>query len=199
MSGFRLRGTNINYVAGYTTHAWEKWAHDFSDKADRTSDGAQGHLWFIDPGTGMMWRGWFFPHYLFHQGGEFYDASGDCQSHSDYWYIAERLRNVLFEGPFDPATLHIKLHYRKARRDGAYSYPGGMAAWLLPLNDLETGHPRRPPVRAHRETSEGFEAPRLQIWRENGWAYIRSLENPRSGSPWAIIQLKVQDDRAPPD
>jgi hypothetical protein len=185
-NAFCVRGINVICVPKYTTHAWERWAHEFSDETDKPSMANHGHLWFLDPETGAMWRGWFFDHHLCHQGGEFYDTSGEYQNHADYWYAAERFRDVLFEGPFDLAALGIKLHRRKARKNGAYQYPNGIAAWLLPPDEFRTGRPKRPPFRIHRETlNNGCEVkPALQIWMDGGWTGIDRDETAIPSELW---------------
>ncbi len=173
-NAFRVKGTNINHVSKYTTHAWERWAHDFGDEGGTYSKLKRGHLWFLDPRDGLMWRGWFFDHYLYKEGSEYYDPNGDYQSHDGCWYVSERFRTLNLEGPFEVKSLRIKLHYRRERKQGAYCYPSGAAAWLLAPTDDDNEGPRRPPLRMHQETlANGVELqPRPQICIDGEWIDI---------------------------
>ena len=172
-NAFRVQGTNINHVHKYSTHAWERWAHDFSDES-RAKELKRGHLWFLDPSTGFMWRGWFLTHYLYKEGGDFYSSSGEFQSYSGGWYVSERFHTLILEGPFVPAELRIKLHQRLARKDGAFFYPAGVAAWLLaPADDSKDG-PKRPLLRMHFQTfSNGSDMPTSQIYRAGEWVAVQ--------------------------
>jgi hypothetical protein len=170
----RIKDTNINHINKYTTHAWERWAHAFSDEGGNDSKCERAHLWFLDPSTGLMWRGWFSTHYLYQESREYHDASGDYQSHLGGWYAAKNFRTVSFEGPFDLASLTVAWHHRQARKKETFQYPSGLAAWLLTPNEDRKKGPKRPPFRMHREILEnGAEIPpRPQIYRDGKWADI---------------------------
>jgi hypothetical protein len=167
-----------------STHAWEKWAHDFSDES-RAKEIKRGHLWFLDPSTRFMWRGWFLAHYLYKEGGDFYSSSGDIQSYSGGWYVSERFHTLILEGPFVPAELRIRLHQRWARKDGAFLYPAGAAAWLLaPADDSKDG-PKRPPLRMHfQRLSNGSDMPTSQIYRAGEWVAVQSDQSVGASILW---------------
>lgn len=172
-NAFNVPGTNLKVVRKFATHAWEWWAHQFSDEA-RTEKTVRGHLWFLDPKDGKMWRGWFLSHYLYKSGSDYFDSSGQEQSHASYWYASARYNTLVLEGPFDFSHLRIKPHTRHGRTSGAYQYPFGPAAWLLAPSDDDKDGPCRPPIRMHQETLEnGFECPpRLQVRRSSVWLYV---------------------------
>jgi competence protein CoiA len=183
-NAFRVRGSNINYVHKYWTHAWERWAHDFSDER-RGKAIKRGHLWFLDPSTTFMWRGWFLSHYLYKEGGGFYGASGEIQNYSGGWSVSERFHTLILEGPFVAAELRIRLHQRSAMKDGAFLYPGGVSAWLLaPADDSEDG-PKRPPLRMYfQRLSNGSDVPRAQIYRAEEWVAVQSDQSVRASVVW---------------
>jgi competence protein CoiA len=170
---YSVSGTNLKIVSKYTTHAWERWAHDFGDEGGTFTKITRGHLWFLDPRDGQMWRGWMWGHYLYREGNDYYDASGDQHSHASYWYPSERYRTLILEGPFKVADLRIKPHERYERKRGAFQYPFGPAAWLLAPTDDNDG-PRRPLLRMHQETlANGVELqPRLQICCDGVWINV---------------------------
>jgi hypothetical protein len=181
---FRVQGANINHVRKYATHAWERWAHDFSDERGADLTSRRGHLWFLDPSTGLMWRGWFSAHYLYEDSSEFYDSSGDYQSYSGGWYVSERYHILNLEGPFELATLRIKLHHRAAGKEGAYKYPFGTGAWLLAPTDDDNEGPTRPLLRTHQADI----MPIPQICRDGEWI---DIERDQAIDPAALWQKQT--------
>jgi competence protein CoiA len=183
-NAFRVQGRNINYVHKYWTHAWERWAHDFSNESG-VKEIKRGHLWFLDPSTRFMWRGWFLTHFLYKEGGDFYGASGEIQSYSGGWYVSERFQTLILEGPFSPSELRIKLHQRSARKDGAFLYPGGAAAWLLAPEDDNKDGPKRPPLRTHfQRLSNGSDMPTSQIYRAGEWVAVQCDQSVGASVLW---------------
>jgi hypothetical protein len=132
-----------------------------------------------------MWRGWFLTHFLYKEGGDFYGTSGEIQSYSGGWYVSERFQTLILEGPFSPSELRIKLHQRSARKDGAFLYPGGAAAWLLAPEDDNKDGPKRPPLRTHfQRLSNGSDMPTSQIYRAGEWVAVQCDQSVGASVLW---------------
>lgn len=171
IGSFDVEGTKIKIVPKYAAHAWERWVHEFGDHEGTFSKVTRGHLWFLDPKDGGMWRGRFFDYYLYRDGSDYHDENGDYQSYDGGWYRAKQSRTLALEGPFNVAELRIKRCSRMERKRNAFYYPSGRAAWLLTPTDDHRDGPQKLPIRMHTEilTNGTVSRPRLQIEREERW------------------------------
>ena len=71
-----FRGTA--WVERYRVRAWERWAHDHLG----------GRLWFMDAGTGQLWRGLFVPAYRSRERALLRGADGEAPSRGADWMAA---------------------------------------------------------------------------------------------------------------
>lgn len=136
-SGFRaaqvLPFAGTAWIERYRARAWERWAHDHLG----------GRLWFMDSGTGLVWRGQFV---TAHRGRERAAARGDAGEtavRGADWMAARQWVDLELDGPFELAELRL----------GRGSAPGPDGrersfAWFVPPGEEGRRPPFQPTVRA---------------------------------------------------
>ncbi len=122
-----FRGTV--WVERYRARAWERWAHDHLG----------GRLWFMDSGTGSVWRALFVAAHRFRHRAAMRGAAGEAATRGADWTQAARWVDLELDGPFDAGDLRL--------RRGAAAGPDGRTrafAWFVPPG----GEAERPPFSA---------------------------------------------------
>ncbi len=122
-----FRGTA--WVERYRARAWEHWAHDHLG----------GRLWFMDAGTGRVWRGLFVAAHRFRERAAMRGAAGEATTRAADWTPAVQWVDLELDGPFTLADLRL--------RRGAIQGPDGRRrafAWFVPPG----GETERPPFAA---------------------------------------------------
>jgi hypothetical protein len=120
------------WVEGYRAKAWERWAHDHLG----------GRLWFMDSGTGHLWRGLFVPAHRHRERGLLRGEAGEAPARGADWTEASQWVDLDLDGPFALTDLRIG--------QGAAAGPDGRPrrfAWFVPASEEDVRPPFAPPVR----------------------------------------------------
>ena len=113
------------WIERYRAQAWERWAHDHQG----------GRLWFMDSGTGLVWRGTFVGSHRFRERAALRTDSGETPGRGADWTAASRWVDLELDGPFDIADL-------KLRRAGKNRH-----AWFVPAGEEDENPPFAPALR----------------------------------------------------
>lgn len=119
-----FRGTI--WIERYHARAWERWAHDH----------LSGRLWFMDSGTGLVWRGTFVGSHSFRERAAVRSDSGETPGRGADWIEARRWVDLELDGPFDIVDL-------KLGRGGT----PWRHAWFVPADEEGAKPPFAPALR----------------------------------------------------
>jgi hypothetical protein len=142
------------WIERYRAKAWERWAHDHLG----------GRLWFMDAGTGLVWRGLFVPGHRHRERALLPTDAGEARGRGADWTQASQWVDLELDGPFDLAALKL--------RRGAAAGPDGRRrrfAWFVPPGEEAAEPPFDPQARVvfHRELRG--ETRHLQVLVEDDW------------------------------
>lgn len=112
-----FRGTI--WIERYAARAWERWAHDHLG----------GRLWFMDSGTGAVWRGLFVAAHRHRDRGRIAGDAGETVGRGADWTEASQWVDLELDGPFGLAEAKLRRATARgpddlARRYAAFA-PGG--------------------------------------------------------------------------
>ncbi len=119
-----FRGTV--WIERYRAQAWERWAHDRQG----------GRLWFMDSGTGLVWRGTFVGSHRFRERAAVWSDSGETPGRGADWTPATRWVDLELDGPFDLADLKLGRGGTPRRH-----------AWFVPAGEEREKPPFAPALR----------------------------------------------------
>jgi predicted RNA-binding Zn-ribbon protein involved in translation (DUF1610 family) len=91
-----FRGTI--WIERYPAKAWERWAHDHLG----------GRLWFMDSGTGHVWRGLFVAAHRRRDRGRISGDGGEAPGRGADWTEAVQWVDLELDGPFDLTGLRLR-------------------------------------------------------------------------------------------
>jgi hypothetical protein len=139
------------WIERYRARAWERWAHDELG----------GRLWFMDAGTGMVWRGLFVAAHRFRERGLMRGVAGEAPTRGADWTAAAQWVDLELEGPFALEALRL----RRITASGA----GRLFAGFVPAGEEDVTEAVEAPVRVvfHREARG--ESRHLQAWVDGAW------------------------------
>ncbi len=146
-----FRGTI--WIERYRARAWERWAHDHLG----------GRLWFMDSGTGRVWRGAFV---TAHRGRERAASRirGEAPTRGADWTEAVQWADLELEGPWAVEDLRLGR--------GEVVGPDGKArrfAWFVPEGEEAERPPFQPTVRARFEREAAGESRHLEAQVDGDW------------------------------
>jgi hypothetical protein len=142
------------WIERYRARAWERWAHDHLG----------GRLWFMDSGTGHVWRGLFVPAHRFRERAVSRGAAGEAATRAADWTQAARWVDLELDGPFDPSELRL--------RRGAVEGPDGRTrafAWFVPPGAEADRPPFAAPLRVRFEGERAGESRHLEALVDGDW------------------------------
>jgi len=142
------------WIERYRARAWERWAHDHLG----------GRLWFMDSGTGRVWRGAFVAAHRHRDRALTTGDAGETPTRAADWTQAAQWVDLELDGPFDLATLRL--------RRGAAKGPDGREhrfAWFTPPDDDGAGPPFDPEVRVVFRRERHGESRHLQAQVDGDW------------------------------
>jgi len=120
------------WIEKYGAKAWERWAHDHLG----------GRLWFMDAGTGRLWRGHFVPAHRHRERALLRGGPGEAPARAADWTLASQWVDLDLDGPFPLADVRLG--------QGAASGTDGRPrrfAWFVPAGEEDLRPPFAPPVR----------------------------------------------------
>ncbi|MDB5483537.1 MAG: hypothetical protein JWO83_4590 [Caulobacteraceae bacterium] len=120
------------WIEGYRAKAWERWAHDHLG----------GRLWFMDAGTGDVWRGLFVPAHRYRERGLLRAAAGEAPARGADWTVVSQWVDLDLDGPYSLNDLRIG----QGAAGGADGRPRRFA-WFVPAGEEDVKPPFPPPVR----------------------------------------------------
>ena len=147
-----FRGTA--WIERYRAKAWERWAHDHLG----------GRLWFMDAGTGHLWRGLFVPAHRFRERALLRGAAGEAPARGADWTAASQWVDLDLDGPF--ALADVKLG------QGAAAGPDGRLrrfAWFTPPGEEQVRPPFAPSVRVEFRSERIGQSRDLLCHVEGAW------------------------------
>jgi hypothetical protein len=147
-----FRGTA--WVERYRVRAWERWAHDHLG----------GRLWFMDAGTGQLWRGLFVPAYRSRERALLRGADGEAPSRGADWMAAAQWVDLDLDGPFDLADVKLG--------QGAAARPDGRPrrfAWFVPSGEEDARPPFPAPVRVQFREERIGQSRELLVLLDGRW------------------------------
>jgi Competence protein CoiA-like family len=147
-----FRGTA--WIERYRAKAWERWAHDHLG----------GRLWFMDVGTGHLWRGLFVPAHRFRERALLRGAAGEASARGADWTAASQWVDLDLDGPF--ALADVKLG------QGAAAGPDGRLrrfAWFTPPGEEDARPPFAPSVRVEFRSERIGQSRDLLCHVEGAW------------------------------
>ena len=120
-----FRGTI--WIERYAAKAWERWAHDHLG----------GRLWFMDSGTGHVWRGLFVAAHRHRDRGRISGDSGEATGRGADWTEAVQWVDLELDGPFDLTDVRL----RRASARGPDQVERSYAAFAVEgeTGDLSSG------------------------------------------------------------
>jgi competence protein CoiA len=142
------------WIERYRARSWERWAHD--QLGDR--------LWFMDSGTGLVWRGLFVAAHRFRERALLHNDSAETRGRAADWTEARQWVDLQLEGPFP-------LEAMKLGRGDATGGDGGRRrfAWFVPPGEQDRRPPFAPEVRAVFTTERIGESRSLQVQVQGSW------------------------------
>jgi competence protein CoiA len=147
-----FRGTV--WIERYPAKAWERWIHDHLG----------GRVWFMDSGTGLVWRAQFAPAHRHRERGLLRNAGGETPGRGADWTLAARWVDLELDGPFDLAALRL--------RRGPVGGPDGQTrrfAWFVPPGEESLEPPFPPAIRAVFQPEARGETRHSQVQRNGDW------------------------------
>lgn len=139
------------WIERYAAKAWERWAHDHLG----------GRLWFMDSGTGRVWRGLFVAAHRHRDRGRIAGDSGEAVGRGADWTEAVRWVDLELDGPFDLTGLRL----RRAAARGPDQIERRFGAFAI---DGETGDPS-PTLRVVFQTETRGASRRLETRVGDAW------------------------------
>ena len=141
-----FRGTV--WVERYRARAWERWAHDQLG----------GRLWFMDSGTGLVWRGTFVGSHRFRERAAVRTDSGETPGRGADWTEARQWVDLELDGPF-------RLEDLKLGRGGTpYRF-----SWFAPPGEEQRQPPFAPDLRVLFQPASRGASRDLQVRVEGDW------------------------------
>jgi hypothetical protein len=147
-----FRGTV--WIERYRAKAWERWAHDHLG----------GRLWFMDTGTGNVWRGLFVPAHRYRERGLLRGAAGEASARAADWTVASQWVDLDLDGPF--SLTDVKLGQGAAA--GLDGRPRRFA-WFAPAGEEDVRPPFAPPVRVEFRSERVGESRDLLCHVDGAW------------------------------
>ncbi len=147
-----FRGTA--WIERYRARAWERWAHDHLG----------GRLWFMDSGTGLVWRGFFVPAHRFRERAAVRGDAGETPGRGADWTEARQWVDLELDGPFALAALKLTL--------GASLDPDGQRrwfAWFVPPGEARARPPFDAPLRVQFRPEARGSSRDLQALADGVW------------------------------
>jgi competence protein CoiA len=141
-----FRGTI--WIERYPARAWERWAHDRLG----------GRLWFMDAGTGLVWRGGFVSAHRFRERAAGRGDAGEVMGRGADWTEARRWVDLELDGPYAAADL-------KLARGGAPL----RFAWFAPPGEDGARPPFAPGVRVAFQPESRGSSRTLQVLVDSHW------------------------------
>ncbi len=86
------------WIERYAAKAWERWAHDHLG----------GRLWFMDSGTGHVWRGLFVAAHRRRDRGRIAEDAGETVGRGADWTEAVQWVDLELDGPFDLTAVKLR-------------------------------------------------------------------------------------------
>jgi len=142
------------WIERYRARSWERWAHDHLG----------GRLWFMDSGTGLVWRGLFVPAHRARERRLLRNDAGEAPGRAADWTRARQWVDLELDGPF--ALESLKLGRGRA------SGPDGRRrrlAWFTPPGEDDLRPPFAPNVRAVFSPERVGESRYLQALVGGNW------------------------------
>src|SRR5580693_8113071 len=142
------------WIERYRARSWERWAHDHLG----------GRLWFMDSGTGLVWRGLFVPAHRARERRLLRDDSGEIPGRAADWTEARQWVDLELDGPF--ALENLKLG--RGRTPG----PDGRRrrfAWFTPPGEDDLRPPFAPNVRTVFTPERIGDSRYLQVRVDGRW------------------------------
>jgi hypothetical protein len=147
-----FRGTA--WIERYRARAWERWAHDHLG----------GRLWFMDAGTGRLWRGLFVPAHRFRERGLVRGAPGEAPARGADWMAASQWVDLDLDGPY--ALSDLRLGQGAATgQDGEVRRLG----WFVPAGEEALRPPFAPPVRVEFRAERTGQSRDLLCYVDGAW------------------------------
>jgi hypothetical protein len=147
------------WIERYRAKAWERWAHDHLG----------GRLWFMDAGTGHLWRGLFVPAHRFRERGLLRGAAGEAPARGADWTEASQWVDLDLDGPFELADARLG--------QGAAAGPDGRPrrfAWFVPTGEEDLRPPFAPPVRVEFRAERIGQSRDLMCHIDGSWTAATS-------------------------
>jgi hypothetical protein len=147
-----FRGTV--WIERYRARAWERWAHDHLG----------GRLWFMDSGTGRLWRGLFAPAHRGRERAAMFREAGEAPARAADWTQAIQWVDLELDGPFELCDMRLKR--------GAARGPDGASrrfAWFVAPGDTDAAPPFPPQVRARFTREPRGDSRDLQVLIDGAW------------------------------
>jgi hypothetical protein len=145
-----FRGTI--WIERYAAKAWERWAHDHLG----------GHLWFMDSGTGHVWRGLFVAAHRHRDRGRISGDSGETTGRGADWMEAVQWVDLELDGPFDLADVKL----RRSAADGPNHIERRFAVFIP---EHETGPTAPASVRVRFQAEARGQSRRLETLVGGSW------------------------------
>jgi hypothetical protein len=147
-----FRGTV--WIERYRARAWERWAHDHLG----------GRLWFMDAGTGQLWRGLFVPAHRFRERALLRAAPGEAAGRGADWTEVSQWVDLDLDGPFSLAALRLG--------QGAAAGPDGRPrrfAWFVPEGEEDIRPPFPAPVQVRLRDERIGQSRELLVLADGRW------------------------------
>ncbi len=152
------------WIERYRAKAWERWAHDHLG----------GRLWFMDAGTGRLWRGLFVPAHRFRERCLLRGAADEAPARGADWALASQWVDLDLDGPFALADLKLG--------QGAATALDGRPrrfAWFVPPGEDDLRPPFVPQVRVEFRSERVGQSRDLLCHLEGAWM-TATIEGARS-------------------
>lgn len=147
-----FRGTT--WIERYRARAWERWVHDHLG----------GRLWFMDSGTGLIWRGLFIPSHRGRERALMRGAAGESPTRAADWTQAARWVDLELDGPFSLEAVRLK--------PGVAEGPDGRprrVAWFAAPDEEAPAPPFPPLARVRFEREAAGESRHLDVYVDGRW------------------------------
>jgi hypothetical protein len=142
------------WIERYRAKAWERWAHDHLG----------GRLWFMDAGTGRLWRGLFVPAHRSRERALLRGAAGEVSARGADWTAASQWVDLELDGPF--ALADVKLGQGAAA--GADGRPCRFS-WFVPAGEEDIRAPFPAPVQVHFRSERVGQSRELLVLADGRW------------------------------
>ena len=142
------------WLERYRARAWERWAHDHLG----------GRLWFMDSGTGLVWRGLFIQAHRFRERALLRGAAGEASTRGADWTPATHWVDLHLDGPF--ALSDLKLG------QGTAAGPDSrvrLFAWFVAAGEEADRPPFHAPVRSELRRERVGQSRHLLVRLDGAW------------------------------